>query len=132
MVAKAFVVWVVGLVTLVPYGVYYLFAEASRDQYALLITLVLFWIFGYWSLVTPVIMALRMRAVLRTIELARSREDLQRALSSPAARDVAVDLIASENRIPRFLAARLVARVAKRVMDDRDAPAPEGAQPRRE
>jgi hypothetical protein len=38
---------VIGLATLVPYGVYYLFFEASRDQYAF--TAVLFWIFGYWE-----------------------------------------------------------------------------------
>lgn len=42
--------WVVGLLTLVPYGTYYLLVHASADQYALLITLVLFWIFSYWGL----------------------------------------------------------------------------------
>jgi hypothetical protein len=43
MLAKAILLWVVGLATFVPYGTYYLFFEASRDQYALLVTSILFW-----------------------------------------------------------------------------------------
>ena len=51
----ATLLWVAGLVTIVPYGTYYLLFHAERDQYALLITLVLFWIFGYWGVVGPVL-----------------------------------------------------------------------------
>jgi len=99
----------------VPYGTYYLFFEAPREQYALVITLVLFWIFGYWGVVGPLLGALKVRAVFRAIELARSKDDLVNALQSPDARDVAIDLIASENGIPRFLAARVYALLAKRL-----------------
>ena len=50
MLVRAAVLWVVGIFALVPYGTYHLFFEATRDQYAVLITLILFWIFGYQGL----------------------------------------------------------------------------------
>lgn len=108
MIAKAIAVWIVGLLTIVPYGTYYLFFEAQRDQYAFLITLVLFWIFGFWGVVGPILAAIKVRRVFRSIERARSKDELLAQLRSPEARDVAIDLIASENHIPRFLAARVL------------------------
>ena len=107
MFVKAAVVWGIGLVTVVPYGIYYLFFEASKDQYALLITLLLFWILGYWSLIGPLLMGLKVRSVFRAIESARSREDIERMLKGSETKDVVVHFIATENRIPRFLAKRV-------------------------
>lgn len=107
MIRKATLVWIVGLVTLVPYGTYYLFVHAQHEQYALLITLVLFWIFGYWGVVGPILAALKVRLVMRAIEMAQSRDDLKKALQSRETEDVVVELIASENHIPRFLAVRV-------------------------
>lgn len=115
MLIKAVVVWVLGLFTVVPYGTYYLFFEASRDQYAILITLILFWVFGYWSLVGPLFMIVKVRSVFRAIELAGTTGDLEKALKSPDARDVAIDLIAAENHIPRFLASRVYDLLIKRL-----------------
>ena len=115
MLANATVVWVIGLLTVVPYGTYYLLFEAPRDQYALLITTILFWVFGYWSLVGPLIMTVKVRRVFRAIELAGSHKQLERALKSPDARDVAIDLIATENHIPRFVASRVYALVINRL-----------------
>jgi len=109
------VLWVVGLLTLVPYGTYYLLFEASRDQYAFLITSILFWIFGYWGVVGPLLAAVKVRKVFRAIELAGSKEELVEALRSPDAKDAAIDLIASENHIPRFLAARVYKLLACRL-----------------
>ncbi|HET9664406.1 MAG TPA: hypothetical protein VFP00_09255, partial [Burkholderiales bacterium] len=48
-------------------------------------------------------------------ELATSKEDLIVALRSPDTRDVAIDLIASENRIPRFLASKVYQMLASRL-----------------
>lgn len=115
MIARALVLWIIGLVTVVPYGTYYLFFHATRDQYAALITFVLFWIFGYWGVVGPLLAALKVRAVFRAIELATSKEDLIVALRSPDTRDVAIDLIASENRIPRFLASKVYQMLVSRL-----------------
>lgn len=107
MALKATIVWIAGLATLVPWGVWYLLCRAPREQYALLITLILFWVFGYWGVVGPVLMAVKVRAVFRAIERAGAKGELAQALRSDAARDVAIDLIASENRIPRLLAAKV-------------------------
>lgn len=115
MLAKAIGVWVVGLLTIVPYGTYYLFYEAQRDQYAFLIVMVLFWIFGYWGVVGPVLAAIKVRRVFRAIERAKSGEELLAQLRSPEAREVAIDLIASENHIPRFLATRVFDLLASRL-----------------
>jgi hypothetical protein len=120
MLVKATLLWVVGLFTFVPYGTYYLFFEAPRDQYGLLITSILFWIFGYWSLAGPLIMAVKVRRVFRAIESAGSREQLERALKSPEARDVAIDLIATENHIPRFLASRVYQLLTDRIASRRE------------
>lgn len=118
MLPAAVLVWVVGLFTIVPYGTYYLLFEAQREQYAALITLVLFWIFGFWGVVGPLLAAVKVRRVFRAIELASSREELAAVLRSDAAQEVAIDLIATENHIPRFLAARvyrlLVTRLSQR------------------
>lgn len=53
MFIAATLVWVTGLLTIVPYGTYYLFFRAERDQWAMLIALVMFWIFGFWGVVVP-------------------------------------------------------------------------------
>lgn len=109
MVTKAAAIWVAGLLTVVPAGTYYLLFHAERDQYALLITLVLFWIFGFWGVAGPLLAALKIRRVFRAMEAATSREELLEIARSGEARDAAIDLIASENHMPRFLAARVYA-----------------------
>jgi hypothetical protein len=107
MVLRAALIWVIGLLTLVPYGTYYLFFHAQRDQYALLITLVLFWIFGYWGVAGPILAGLKVRSVLRAIDQAQAQGKVREALQSKETQDVVVELIASENRIPKFLAAKV-------------------------
>lgn len=116
MVARAVLIWVVGLCTIVPWSIYYLLVHATPAEYALHITLPLFWVFGYWGVVGPVLAALRVRAVMRAIETARSRGRLAETLRGAQTQEAVIDLIASENRIPRFLAKRvyrlLLARLA--------------------
>ena len=107
MLLKVILLWVVGLVTFVPYGIYSLLFAASRDQYALLITSILFWVFGYWGVAGPLLMTLKVRSVFRAIESAGSKGELEKALQSPDTKDIAIDLIARENHIPRFVAARV-------------------------
>jgi hypothetical protein len=114
MLAKAILLWVVGLATFVPYGTYYLFFEASRDHYALLVTSILFWIFGYWGVVGPLIMLIKVRSVFRSMERVGSHEQLAQALESPDAKHVAIDLIATENHIPRLVAAWIYQRLIRR------------------
>ncbi len=114
MVFRATIIWVIGLLLLVPYGTYYLLYEAAREDYALLITAILFWIFGYWGLVGPILGAIKVRKAFRAIELAQSKDELITALQSAETQEVAIDLIASENRIPHFLATRVYKHWANR------------------
>jgi hypothetical protein len=109
------VLWVTGLLTLVPYCVYYLLYEAPREQYALFITLPLFWIFGYWGVAGPLIAAVRVRQVFRLLEQVRTREQLVELWNRPETREAAVDAIARENRLPRFLARRVLALMERRL-----------------
>ena len=90
-----------------PYAAYHLWFDAPREQYALLITFILFWIFGYWGLVGPLLAIIKVRRVFRAIEGAKSKDDLMNALQSAETRDVAIGLIAADNHIPRFLARRV-------------------------
>lgn len=107
MVMRAAIIWILGLVTLVPYVTWFVLFRASPDQYAILITLVLFWIFGFWGVVGPLIAMVKVRSVFRALERVKTKDDLLATLRSADARDVAIDLIATENHIPRFLAVRV-------------------------
>jgi hypothetical protein len=115
-------IWILGLVTMVPYGIYYLLFHAQRDQYALLITLILFWIFGFWGVVGPIVSAVKIRRVFKALETIRSPDELRNLLQSEDSRDVAIDLIASENRIPRFLAKRIYNLLVKRFSETQRSP----------
>jgi hypothetical protein len=103
----ASVLWVTGLLTAVPYAAYYLFYYAPRDEYAPLITFVLFWVFGYWGVAGPVIMMVKVRRVFRRLEAAQDAASLAASLQTKDTEEVMIDFIASENKIPRFIAARL-------------------------
>jgi hypothetical protein len=118
MTAKAVIVWIAGLMTFVPYAVYYLLFQAPRDQYAFLIASILFWIFGFWGVVSQVLMTLKIRHLLKTMESAGSGERLAEVLKGPAAKDVAIDLIATEHRLPRFVAAWIYTHALRRANGD--------------
>lgn len=110
-----FLLWLVGLLLFVPYGIYYLFTEASREQYALIITLLLFWVLGFWALVTPLLSAWKVRQIFGALEQVHNSEQLRELVESPNSRDVAIDLIASENHVPRFIARRVYDSLLKRL-----------------
>ncbi len=114
MFLRAIVLWVIGLLTLAPYGIYYLFFQASNDQYALVIVSVLFWIFGYWGVVGPILAAIRVQQVMKLVDMARSREQWRDIVRNPEVQETVIDLIASENRIPRFLARQVLQRITHR------------------
>lgn len=107
MAVRATILWIIGLVTLVPYGTYYLLYQAAREEYALVITLLLFWIFGYWGVLGPLLTLVKVRSVFRRLEEAQSPSRVREILESADMQDVAVNVIAAEYRIPRFLATRV-------------------------
>lgn len=118
----ASVLWVAGLLTAVPYATHHLLYYAPRDEYALLITFVLFWIFGYWGVVGPLIMAVKVRRVFRRLEAAQNAGSLAASLQSKETEDVMIDFIASENKIPRFIAARLYRLLVSRFAQAQNTP----------
>jgi len=120
MLRNVTLLWIFGLVTIVPYGLYHLFYTAGRDEYAFLITIVLFWIFGFWGVVGPLLSAYKVRQVFKAIELAADGDQLKRILQSGEAEEVAIDLIAAENRIPKFLARKIFRYAIRRFAEARE------------
>ena len=111
----ATIVWVIGMVTAVPLAVYYLLFHAPRDQYALLIVFIIGWPLGYWPVIGPILTLLKLRSVYRGLRQVRSIDDLRRKLSEGQTEDVLIDCIATEYRIPKFLARRAYRYVLHRV-----------------
>ena len=129
MIIRITILWVLGLLTIVPYGIYHLLFYAQRDEYASLITLVLFWIFGFWGVVGPILSAIKIRRVFRAIEMAQSKEKLEEILNSKEAQEAAIDLIASDNHIPKFLAKKLYFAVIRKLSVKGNSPNPYKASP---
>lgn len=104
--------WLVGLLTLVPYSIWYLLFEATRDEYALYIVTPLFWIFGYWGVVGPLLSAWKVRQLMNALDRINNREELMRLIQSEDSKEAAIELIASENKLPKFIARRLYNKLA--------------------
>ena len=107
MVKKITIIWVLVLITFVPYAIYYLLFVASRSEYAILILFILFWIFGFWGVAGPIIAIVKARKIFISIKQVKSVEELKMIVQRSEAREIAVDLIASENHIPKFIARRV-------------------------
>jgi hypothetical protein len=116
-------IWVLGLVTVVPYATYYLLYFASRSEYAALITFILFWIFGFWGIAGPLITFVKVRALFRKLHQAQTAEALIQALHNRDAEKIVIDMIAADNRLPRFVAVRVYRLLMARLAKDRGAKA---------
>jgi len=112
----AVLIWIAGLLTAVPYAAWHVLFHAPREQYSLLITFILSWIAGYWGVVGPLIMMVTMRSIWRRLEQAANQDQRRELLLSPESKDVAIGVIASETRLPKFLARRVYDRVVQRLM----------------
>ena len=109
-------VWIAGLVLLVPCALYRLLFIAGPEEYAFLIVFPLFWVFGYWGVVGPLLAVTKAHRLIRALESARDSDALRRAFDATEGDEVVIDLIAPENRIPRWLARRICARVRPRIV----------------
>ena len=123
MVFRIALLWIVGLATIVPYSIYYLLYYAQRDEYALLIVVPLFWIFGFWGIVGPILAIIRVRKLMRALESAHGWDQVKLAFERNEGEEVIIDLIASENRIPKVLA-RMTYRLVLRRLSVQAADAP--------
>ena len=98
---------------LVPSSIYQLLFHAERDEYAFLIVAPLFWVFGFWGVVGPALAAWRVRTLMKALEAAQSSDQIRAAFEQHQGRDVIVDLVASEYRLPKFIARRVCDRVIR-------------------
>jgi hypothetical protein len=57
---------------IVPYAIYRLLFDATREEYAFLIVVPLFWIFGFWGVVGPLLAVVRVRRLFQALETAGS------------------------------------------------------------
>lgn len=117
----AALLWVAGLFTLVPYSIYRLLFQASRDEYAFLIVFPLFWVFGYWGVAGPLIAAWRVHTLMQALEAARGSDEIRAAFERHDGEEVVVDLIASDYGLPKFLARRVYKRVARMLQERQSA-----------
>ena len=117
MIKRITIIWIFGLFTIVPYGTYYLLFKASRDQYALLITTILFWIFGFWGVIGPIISAIKVRQIFKKLEQIKSEKELKEIIDKKESQEAAIDFIASENKIPRFLAKRIYKTISDKLSE---------------
>ena len=117
MIKRITIIWILGLFTIVPYGTYYLLFKASKDEYAFLITAILFWIFGFWGVVGPIISAIKVRRIFKRLEQVKSREELKEIINKKESQEAVIDFIASENKIPKFLAKRVYTAIADKLSD---------------
>ncbi len=108
--ARAFLVWILGLVTLVPYAGWYLLFEAEHGQYPLLITFIIAWIIGYHGVVLPLIAAWRVRKFFRFLEGLASGDAVPAAFNDPETRKAFILNLARENGVPLFVARCVFAR----------------------
>ena len=115
---RIFILWMIGLLTIVPYSIYQLFFYAQRHEYAFLIVVPLFWIFGFWGVVGPLIAVVRIRRLMNALESAGSMDEIRLAYERNDGEEIIVDLIATENHVPKFLA-RIVYKYARRQLQAR-------------
>ena len=116
MIKRITIIWILGLITIVPYGTYHLLFNASRDEYAFLITFILFWIFGFWGVVGPIISAIKVRSFFKTLENIDSKEKLLEMINRQESQESIIKLIASENKLPKFIAKRIYKKLVDKAL----------------
>lgn len=104
MMLRMTLLWIAGIVAIVPYAIYQLLFHAQREDYAFLIVAPLFWVFGFWGVVGPALAAWRVHTLMRALETARGSDEIRAAFEKHQGREVVVDLVASEYRLPTFMA----------------------------
>ena len=117
MILRITLLWIVGTVLIVPYAINQLLFYAQKEDYAFLIVAPLFWIFGFWGVVGPLVAAWRVRTLMNAFQAAQSSDQLREAFKRHDGKEVIVDLIASEYRLPRFMARWVFDRVVKKMQE---------------
>ncbi|HEY5657881.1 MAG TPA: hypothetical protein VIY27_08830 [Myxococcota bacterium] len=102
----------------------------AREDLALVIVLPLAWPFGFFPIVTPLLIAIRMRAIQKLVEQAHQRMQAGVPPSEEQVAELAdyfTRLAASENAIPEFLARRLVRKAIALILQEQSRQVAAGA-----
>ncbi len=127
MILRITLVWIIGALIIIPYSVYNLIYHAQPEQYVFLIIMPLFWLFGFWGVVGPLIIAYRIRKLMNALESAEDAPSLRDAFARNEGKDVMLELIAKENRIPRLMAGWIYERVVEKLAS-KNAGAPQNKE----
>jgi len=117
MMLRITLLWIAGIVLIVPYAINQLLFHAERDEYAFLIVAPLFWIFGFWGVVGPCLAAWRVHTLMKALDAARGSNQIREAFERNEGMEVVVDLVASEYRLPRFMAKWLCRYVIRKAQE---------------
>jgi glycine/serine hydroxymethyltransferase len=79
--------------------------------------------------VGPILSAIKIRRVFKALEMAQSKEKLEEILKSTESQEAAIDLIASENHIPKFLAKKLFSAAIRKLSAKENLPNPYKTSP---
>jgi hypothetical protein len=117
--ARVLLVYVTGLVLVWGWSLSRLYAPVPDQDLALVLVAPLAWTFGFFPVVGPLVVVLRLRGMRRMLEEVHARlrsglppepahrAELEDALTTP---------VANENGIPEFVARRVVRRVIAAMM----------------
>ena len=112
-------IWIAGIITLVPYSIWYLLFDATTsDEYAFFIIFPLFWIFGYWGVIGPLISAWKVHQFMSALDKVGNGEEFMELIRREESRDTAIEMIASETGLPKFIARRVYAKLAERLVKE--------------
>jgi len=117
MIFRVTLLWIIGIILIVPYAVYHLLWHAQRDEYAFLIVISLFWIFGFWGVVGPLIAASRIHKLMKSLDGVKNKRELQEVYDRNEGKEAVVDLISTENHIPRFLVRKFYTRIERKLRE---------------
>lgn len=112
---KVLLIWLLVLCTLVPYAGYYLLFQADTSQYPALIIFILFWVFGFWTIVGPWMTAIRVKRLINQLQSIQSLDHLKALWEQSEAEDTIIETIAQENGIPTFIARRVFNSLRKQI-----------------
>lgn len=104
-------IYILGWLTLVPYCVWQLCTNATKDNLALLIMLPVGWILFYFPIVVPLLSAWKIRQLMKLLDDPEKLVAKLREVKDGEGRERVIDFIARENGVPKFVIRWLYRRI---------------------
>lgn len=100
---KLVLIWILGMVTLVPATIYHMIFVAESLSF-LAFGFVFFWVFGYWSVFVPMFKLYRVRKLYKKVS---TREDFLEFVKNGESKEVVVTSLSNDSGIPEFILERI-------------------------